>query len=87
MKPAQAFSLRDETPFESILRLDKQWTSIHVKPIFRQPEFLHYKVTLADGSNLFLWENKMGYWEEWSGDTLRSRAIGMAIEVHYLCDL
>ena len=69
------------TPFETIFRWDSHWTSIHVRPITEQPDFIHYKVTLIDGSFVYLWKDPEAGWEEGMGDTDRARALGHAIEI------
>jgi len=68
------------TPFETIFRWDSHWTSIHVRPVTEQPDFIHYKVTMVDGSFVYLWKNPDVGWEEGMGDTDRARALGKAIE-------
>jgi hypothetical protein len=69
------------TPFETIFRWDSHWTSIHVRPVTEQPDFIHYKVTLIDGSFVYLWKDPVAGWEEGMGDTERARALGHAIEI------
>ena len=69
------------TPFETIFRWDSHWTSIHVRPVTEQPDFIHYKVTLIDGSFVYLWKDPEAGWEEGMGDTARARALGHAIEI------
>jgi hypothetical protein len=68
------------TPFETIFRWDSHWTSIHVRPVTEQPDFIHYKVTLVDGSFVYLWKDPEAGWEEGMGDTDRARVLGQAIE-------
>jgi hypothetical protein len=71
------------SPFETIFRWGKRWTSIHVKPITENVSVKHFKVTLIDGSSIFLWKDPQLGWEESSGNTERSRILGWAIEEFY----
>ena len=70
-------------PFETIFRWDLQWTSIHVRPVTSHADFIHFKVTLADGSFVYLWKDPEWGWEEGRGRTSRSKVLGDAIDNYY----
>lgn len=74
----------NDSPFETIFRGNIGWTSIFVKPVFKQPEFIHYKIILLDGSSVYVWKTSEGTWEECTGNTERSQLYGNAIDMHYL---
>lgn len=67
-------------PFETIFRWDSHWTSIHVRPVMEQPDFIHYKVTLIDGSFVYIWKDPEIGWEEGLGVTERAQVLGVAVE-------
>lgn len=70
-------------PFETIFRWDLQWTSIHVRPVTSHADFIHFKVTLSDGSFVYLWKDPEWGWEEGRGRTNRSKVLGDAIDNYY----
>jgi hypothetical protein len=75
----------DDSPFETIFRYNINWTSILVKPIVRVAGSIAFKVKMMDGSLLDLYKNEEGDWEESEiGSTLRSQALGKAIDNYYL---
>lgn len=79
-------SLNMDEAFETIFRWDVNWTSVFVRPMTSKPGLIHFRITLIDGSHFFLWKNREGTWEEWTGSTERARTIGSAIDTHYSCN-
>lgn len=70
------------SPFETIFRWGKRWTSIHVDPVF-DTETTKFKVTLYDGSAVMLQKDPGSGWEESDGSTERSKILGGAIDEFY----
>ncbi|MGZ5254597.1 MAG: hypothetical protein ACXWV4_09625 [Flavitalea sp.] len=70
------------SPFETIFRWGKRWTSIHVDPVI-DTECTSFRVTLYDGSAVLLKKEPGSGWVESEGFTERSKILGSAIDEFY----